>query len=124
MFSSLLGWLFPSINSSLSTERDESLTERIRSIHYQLESICTLMPQDDTSDNWRTTFRTMQTLLVHHPNQDGIDQANKIWRGIHGGMGSWDDYYIPHDQIETMRELNSQLEDVCARLSELLQERA
>ena len=123
MFSSLLGWLFPSINSSLSTERDDSLTDRIRSIHHHLETICTLMPQDDTSNNWRNTFRTMQTLLVQHPNQDGIDQAHKIWTGIHGGMGSWNDYYIPHDQIETMRELNSQLEDVCARLSELLQER-
>ena len=66
----------------------------------------------------------MQTLLEQHPNQDGIDRANKVWRGIHGGMGSWNDYYIPHDQIETRRELNTQLEDVCACLSELLQERS
>ena len=124
MFSTLFGWLFPSKDSRLSYERDNSLTERIRSIHHQLETICTLMPQDDTSDNWRTTFRTMQTLLVQHPNQGGIEQANKIWTGIHGGMGSWNDYYIPHDQIETMRELNTQLEDVCDRLSELLQERS
>ena len=120
MFSTLFGWLFPSKDSSLSSERDNSLTEQIRSVHHQLEIICRLMPQDDTSNNWRKTFRTMQTLLVQHPNQDGIVQANKIWKGIHGGMGSWNDYYIPHEQEDRMRELNAELENVCTELSDLL----
>ena len=124
MFSTLFGWLFSPKNSNLSSKRDDSLAEQIRTIHHQLETICALMPMDDTSDNWRNTFRRMQTVLVEHPNQDGIDQANTIWRSIHGGMGSWNDYYIPHDDRETMRELNAKLEDTCTQLSTLLQKRS
>ena len=120
MFSTLFNWLFSSKSSGLSTERDGSLAESIRMIHQQLESICTMMPNDDTSNNWRQTFRAMQTMLVQHPNQDGINESKIIWESIHGGMGSWNDYYIPHDQVETMRELNAQLEDACTQLSVLL----
>ena len=124
MFSTLFGWLFPSNSSGISTERDDSLTEQIRDIQHHLDSICTLMPNDNTSNNWRNTFRKMKTILVEHPNQYGIDQANTVWRGIHGGMGSWNDYYIPHEHRETMRNLNTQLEDTCIQLSTLLQKRA
>ena len=66
-------------------------------------------------------FRKMQTVLVQHPNQDGMNEARFIWKSIHGGMGSWNEDYIPHDQVETMRELNAQLEDACTQLSALLQ---
>jgi hypothetical protein len=121
MFSTLLNWLFPHKSSGLSTERDGSLAETIKAIHQLLETICTMMPNDDTSNNWRQTFRAMQTVLVQHPNQDGINEANVIWQSIHGGMGSWNDYYIPHDEVETMKELNAQLEDACTQLSALLQ---
>ena len=121
MFSTLFGWLFPSKSSGLSTERDDSLTEQIKAIRHHLNGICTLMPNDTTSNNWRNTFRKMKTILVQHPNQDGIAQANTIWRGIHGGMGSWNDYYIPHEDREIMHDLNAQLEDACIQLSILLQ---
>ena len=121
MFSTLFNWLFSSKSSRLPTDPDESLSEHIRAIQQELDAICTVMPNDDTSNNWRETFRTMQTILVEHPNQDGISEARIIWKSIHGGMGSWNDYYIPHDQVETMRELNTQLEDACTQLSALLQ---
>ena len=121
MFSTLLHWLFSSRSSGLSTERDPSISEHIRAVHQQLDAICTMMPNDDTSNNWRKFFRKMQTVLVQHPNQDGINEANTIWQGIHGGMGSWNDYYIPHDEVKTMKELNAQLEDACTQLSALLQ---
>ena len=121
MFSTLFGWLFPSNRSGLSTEREDSLTEQVKAIQHHLDGICTLMPNDNTSDNWRGTFRKMKIILVQHPNQDGIDQANTIWRGIHGGMGSWNDYYIPHEHHETMRDLNAKLEETCSQLSILLQ---
>ena len=121
MFSTLFNWLFSSKSSGLSTERDDSLAEPIKTIQQHLEAICAMMPNDDTSNNWRETFRTMQTILVHHPNQDGINEAGIIWKSIHGGMGSWNDYYIPHEQVETMREINAQLEDACNQLSALLQ---
>ena len=35
-------------------------------------------------------------------------------------MGSWNDYYVPHEDQDRMRELNTELEQICSRISALL----
>lgn len=119
MFSRLFGWLL-STKSTLPTHVDDRLTDTIDKIQTYLDDLCTLMPDDQTSNNWRGIFRRMQNILLEHANQAGIDKTSEIWFSIHGGMGSWNDYYIPHEDQNKMRELNTELEQICSRISALL----
>ena len=119
MFRKLFGWLF-STDSNLPTYIDDGLIDPIAQIQVHLEDLCTLMPDDQTSNNWRVHFHNMQGVLQKHVNQPGIDHVANMWSDIHGGMGSWNDYYIPHEDQDRMRELNTELEQICSRISALL----
>ena len=119
MLSKLFGWLF-STGSNLPTYVDGTLVDTIEKIHSYLEDLCTLMPDDQTSNDWRIHFRNMQSVLQKHPNQPGVDHVASMWDGIHGGMGSWNDYYIPHEDQDRMRELNTEVEQICSSISALL----
>ena len=119
MFSKLICWLFCD-RSHLPTNVDVTSTDTIDTVQQYLGDICLLMPKDQTSNHWREIFHNMQTILQKHPNPSGIEQVSKIWFGIHGGMGSWSDYYIPHEDQDKMNELNTELESMCARISTLL----
>ena len=119
MFSKLFGWLF-STDSNLPTDVDDTLTDTIDKIQAYLDDLCTLIPDDQTSNKWRTHFRNMQSVLQEHANQSGIDHVAIMWGSIHGGMGSWNDYYIPHEDQDKMREVNTELEQICSRISALL----
>ena len=119
MFSKLFDRLF-SPSSKLPTQEDHTLRDTIDTIQVCLDDLCTLMPDDQTSNNWRTHFSKMQNVLEQHANQFGIDHVAIMWRGIHGGMGSWNDYYIPHEDHDRMRELNTELDQICSSISALL----
>ena len=119
MFSKLFGWLFPP-TSKLPTQKDPSVRDTVEKIHECLNDLCALMPEDQTSNNWRTHFSKMQSVLQQHANQPGIDHVAIMWSNIHGGMGSWNDYYIPHEDHDRMRELNTELEQICSQISALL----
>ena len=104
-------------SSQTSLIPDETLSSQITEVQSLLTSIDELMPNDQTSDNWRKFLHTMHKTLEQKPNKQGLDEANQIWQSIHGGMGSWNDYYIPHDDHKTMVRLNDELEMLCYRLT-------
>lgn len=120
MLSKIFGRLF-SANSNPPTHVDNTVKDLIEEIQDLLDELCTLMPEDQTSNDWRIHFRKMQRVLQNHANQYGLDQAAMMWHSIHGGMGSWNDYYIPHEDQSTMRELNRKLKHICGRLLSLFQ---
>ena len=55
MFSKLFGWLFSS-TVHLPTQKDPSSKDTVEKIQACLNDLCTLMPNDQTSNNWRTHF--------------------------------------------------------------------
>ena len=79
------------------------------------------MPGDSTSNHWRGHFWKMQEVLIGSPNRHGINKAKGIWDSMQGGMGSWDDYYIPDPDQNVMTRLNQELQQHCALLSRKLE---
>ena len=99
---------------------EPELAPQIEKAREAIDNICQLMPGDSTSDNWRKSFAKMKTSLEKMPDSHGLEQAKETWDGIHGGMGSWNDYYIPHEDRETMTKLNGELASFCSALSSAL----
>ena len=48
-----------------------------------------------------------------------MSMARDSWESMQGGYGSWSDCYIPHDDFETQKRLNEELQSYCAHLSAL-----
>jgi len=86
-----------------------------------VEDICQRMPDDSTSNHWRSHFWKMQEVLIGSPNRHGINKAKGIWDSMQGGMGSWNDYYIPDAEQNVMTRLNEELQKHCALLSRNLE---
>jgi hypothetical protein len=99
------------------THIDASVSKNINFILNAIESICQLMPKDSTSDNWRNYFFLMKDTVIDMPNRHGIKKVKLIWKNMQGGMGSWNDYYIPHVDKNIMIEQNEILQKHCATLS-------
>ncbi len=59
----------------------------------------------------------MHVALVGMPDRHGIEKAKRIWDNMQGGMGSWNDYYIPNADQNVMIRLNEELQKYCALLS-------
>ena len=100
---------------------DESYSEHIEFILVTIDKIGQLMPDDSTSNHWRGHFWKMKEELIGSPNRHGINKAKRIWDSMHGGMGSWNDYYIPHAEQNVMTRLNEELQKHCALLSRNLE---
>jgi len=96
---------------------DPNLQSKVNNANRAIDNICQMMPDDSSSNNWRGNFDRMKEKLDEMPNSYGLSSAKDIWDGMHGGMGSWNDYYIPHDNQKTMTKLNDDLERECAALS-------
>ena len=79
MFSKLFGWLFPT-SSRLPTYVDDTLVDTIGKIQTYLDALCTLMPDDQTSNNWRTHFRNMQSVLQLRPINLGRSRSINVER--------------------------------------------
>ncbi|MCH2613870.1 MAG: hypothetical protein MKZ70_04140 [Opitutales bacterium] len=65
------------------------------------------------TDNWKVIFHRMRSYIVDHPNSYGMSMARDSWQSMQGGYGSWSDYYIPHDDFETRKRLNEELQSYC-----------
>ena len=100
---------------------DEYYSEHIEFILIAIDNIDQLMPDDSTSNHWRGHFSKIQEVLTGSPNRHGINKAKGIWDSIQGGMGSWDDYYIPHAEQNVMTRLNEELQKHCVLLSRNLE---
>tara|TARA_Y100001968_G_scaffold45654_1_gene35757 strand:- start:161 stop:529 length:369 start_codon:yes stop_codon:yes gene_type:complete len=68
------------------------------------------------TDNWKVIFHRMRSYIVDHPNSYGMSMARDSWQSMQGGYGSWSDYYIPHDDFETRKRLNEELQSHCTAL--------
>ena len=105
MFSKVIDWLF-SADSNLPTHVDQTSTDRIDQTHMYLDDLCTLLPDGPTFNDWRIHFYKMQRVLQQHVSRVGIDQVTIMWNSIHDGIGRWNDDYIPHEDENTVREIN------------------
>jgi hypothetical protein len=85
-------------------------------IKQALESIDAITSTMSETDNWRVGFNLMRSYIVDHPNSYGMSMARDSWESMQGGYGSWSDYYIPHDDFETMKRLNDELQSHCSAL--------
>ncbi len=100
---------------------DESYYEHIEFILVAIDNIVQLMPDDSTSNHWRAHFWKIQEVLIGSPNRHGINKAKGIWDSMQGGMGSWNDYYIPDAEQNVMTRLNQKLQQNCVLLSRNLE---
>ena len=112
-----------------SVVQNSKKKEDISSTHIDLalqtlQQIDLLMPDDDTSNNWRRSFSKIKETLTSMPNKKGIEAAKTIWNNMHGGMGSWNDYYIPHQDHSVTVRLNEELQKNCALLTEIFERTA
>ena len=122
MLTILKKWLSGHTHTS-STELhivNPELTSNIKQCVDSIDAICDLMPTDNTSDNWRVYFTNIRHSLKSMPNEHGLTKALQLWNSMQGGMGSWNDYYIPHSDQETMRLLNETLQQHCSSLYQQL----
>ena len=122
MLTILKKWLSGHAHTS-STELhtvNPDLTSKIKQCVDSIDAICDLMPTDNTSDNWRVYFTNIRQSLESMPNEHGLTKALQVWNSMQGGMGSWNDYYIPHSDQETMRLLNETLQQHCSSLYQQL----
>ena len=62
-------------------------------------------------------FAKMKSNIILHPNSYGMNLVWENWQSMQGGYGSWSDYYIPHEDFETQRKLNAELQSYCTALS-------
>ena len=85
-------------------------------IKQALESIDAIIATMSETDNWRVVFLRMRSYIVDHPNSYGMSMARDSWESVQGGYGSWSDYYIPHDDFETQKRLNEELQSYCTAL--------
>mgnify|MGYP004326910121 CR=1 FL=1 len=85
-------------------------------IRQALESIDAITATMSETDNWRVVFKRMRSYIVDHPNAYGMSMARDSWESMQGGYGSWSDYYIPHDDFETQKRLNEELQSHCTAL--------
>ena len=118
MLKILKKWLSEQVftsNKELHTVNPE-LISSIKQCVNSIDAICDLMPADDTSDDWRVYFTNIRQSLESMPNEHGLTKALQVWNSMQGGMGSWNDYYIPHSDQETMRSLNETLQKHCSTL--------
>ena len=119
MLTTLKKWLLRQDSHESHTINPE-LASNIKQCVDCIDAICDLMPSDQTSDGWRVHFAKIKQHVQSMPNQQGLNKAFQTWQSIQGGMGSWNDYYIPHPDQETMRELNDTLQQHCATLHQHL----
>ena len=75
------------------------------------------MPGDSTSNNLEKSFAKIKTSLEEMPNSHGLERAKETWDGIHGGIGSRNDSYVPHENRETMPKSNGKSASFCLTLS-------
>ena len=85
-------------------------------IKQALASIDAITATMSETDNWRVIFHRMRSYIVDHPNSYGMSMARDSWQSMQGGYGSWSDYYIPHDDFETRKRLNAELQSHCTAL--------
>ena len=85
-------------------------------IKQALESIDAIIATMSETDNWRVVFLRMRSYIVDHPNSYGMSMARDSWESMQGSYGSWSDYYIPHDDFETQKRLNEELQSYCTAL--------
>ena len=85
-------------------------------IKQALASIDAITATMSETDNWRVIFHRMRSYIVDHPNSYGMSMARDSWQSMQGGCGSWSDYYIPHDDFETRKRLNEELQSHCTAL--------
>ena len=85
-------------------------------IKQALASIDAITATMSETDNWRVIFHRMRSYIVDHPNSYGMRMARDSWQSMQGGYGSWSDYYIPHDDFETRKRLNEELQSHCTAL--------
>ena len=85
-------------------------------IKQALASIDAITATMSETDNWRVIFHRMRSYIVDHPNSYGMSMARDSWQSMQGGYGSWSDYYIPHDDFETRKRLNEELQAHCTAL--------
>ena len=119
MLTTFKKWLLRQEPPDLYTMNPD-LASNIKRCVDNIDAICDLMPADDTSDNWRIHFEKIRHSLESMPNQHGLARAFQLWDSMQGGMGSWNDYYIPHPDQKMMSTLNETLQQNCASLQHQL----
>ena len=86
-------------------------------IDLALECIEWITSTMSETDNWRRAFDLMKSNILRYPNSHGMKLAYENWQSMQGGYGSWSDYYIPHEDFETRKKLNEELQSYCSALA-------
>ena len=86
-------------------------------IDHALECIEWITSTMSATDSWRRAFDLMKSNILRYPNSHGMKLAYDNWQSMQGGYGSWSDYYIPHEDFETRKKLNEELQSYCSALA-------
>ena len=117
MYAQLMNLIARIIGRTIYSNMDKQIAPASKDdIKQALESIDAIIATMSETDNWRVVFHRMRSYIVDHPNSYGMSMARDSWESVQGGYGSWSDYYIPHDDFETRKRLNEDLQSYCSAL--------
>ena len=98
------------------TKKKNAVPANREDIDLAIECIDWITSTMSETDNWRVGFSRMKSYIIDYPNSYGMSMARDSWEAMQGGYGSWSDYYIPHEDFETQKKLNEELQSYCSAL--------